>query len=62
MRNPWLVENRFTPATEVFATDLVPDDWSWTNVLLVAEKPLRSGLGPQETSRPQPCRVISSRV
>ena len=40
VRNPWLIENRFAPAAEVFGLDLVPDPWSWTNVLLVAEKPL----------------------
>ena len=43
IRNPWLIDNRFSPAAEVFRqTDagLVPDDWSWTNILLVAEKPL----------------------
>lgn len=43
IRNPWLIENRFRPAAQVFhrAADgtLVPDDWSWTNVLLVAQKP-----------------------
>lgn len=42
IRNPWLIDNRFSPAAEVFRqTDagLVPDDWSWTNILLVAEKP-----------------------
>ncbi|MFD2840447.1 class I SAM-dependent methyltransferase [Populibacterium corticicola] len=51
IRNPWLIENRFDPAAQVFrrvdaldagsavADDLVPDDWSWTNVLLIAEKP-----------------------
>lgn len=43
IRNPWLIENRFSPAAEVFtaAADgtLMPDEWSWTNVLLVAEKP-----------------------
>jgi hypothetical protein len=51
IRNPWLIENRFDPAAQVFrranasdtdkaaTDDLIPDDWSWTNVLLVAEKP-----------------------
>lgn len=43
VRNQWLIENRFAPAARVFTVDehgaLVPDDWSWTNVLLVAEKP-----------------------
>lgn len=42
IRNQWLIENRFAPAAEVFRqseTGLVQDDWSWTNVLLVAEKP-----------------------
>lgn len=43
VQNPWLIENRFAPAAEVFTLDgagtLVPDEWSWTNVLLVAEKP-----------------------
>ena len=43
IQNPWLIENRFAPAASVFVQDadgaLVPDDWSWTNVLLVAEKP-----------------------
>lgn len=43
IRNPWLIENRFAPAADVFRQDadgcLVPDDWSWTNVLLVAERP-----------------------
>lgn len=43
IRNPWLIENRFAPAASVYAVAdsgaLVPDDWSWTNVLLVAQKP-----------------------
>jgi SAM-dependent methyltransferase len=42
IRNPWLIDNRFSPAAEVLReTDagLIPDDWSWTNILLVAEKP-----------------------
>lgn len=43
VQNPWLIEHRFAPAVKVFVEDeeggLVPDDWSWTNVLLVAEKP-----------------------
>ncbi|GAB3819118.1 hypothetical protein GCM10028820_22600 [Tessaracoccus terricola] len=43
VQNPWLIENRFAPAAEVFTVaedgTLVPDEWSWTNVLLVAEKP-----------------------
>lgn len=43
IRNPWLIEHRFAPAARVLRlTDEgpVPDPWSWTNVLLVAEKPL----------------------
>lgn len=43
IQNPWLIENRFSPAAEVFRQEpdgsLTEDDWSWTNVLLVAEKP-----------------------
>ena len=43
IRNPWLIENRFAPAARVYRQDddgtLVPDEWSWTNVLLIAEKP-----------------------
>lgn len=43
VRNPWLIEHRFAPAAQVFVQDasgaLVPDEWSWTNVLLVAERP-----------------------
>ena len=43
IQNPWLIENRFAPAAQVFRRGpdgvLVPDEWSWTNVLLVAEKP-----------------------
>ena len=43
IRNPWLIENRFSPAAEVFTLDEDgnprADEWSWTNVLLVAEKP-----------------------
>ena len=43
IRNPWLIEHRFAPAARVFVRDaagsLIPDEWSWTNVLLVAEKP-----------------------
>ncbi len=43
IRNPWLIENRFSPAATVYVRDgegsLVEDDWSWTNVLLVAQKP-----------------------
>ncbi|WP_185975605.1 class I SAM-dependent methyltransferase [Tessaracoccus rhinocerotis] len=43
VRNPWLLENRFAPAAQVFTVGedgaLVPEEWSWTNVLLVAEKP-----------------------
>lgn len=45
IQNSWLIENRFSQGVEVFRTDssgaLEPDDWSWTNVLLVAEKPER---------------------
>ncbi|MFT3887992.1 MAG: methyltransferase domain-containing protein [Arachnia sp.] len=43
IRNPWLIDNRFSPAAQVFtetADGLVDDPWSWTNVLLVAEKPI----------------------
>ena len=43
IRNPWLIDNRFSPAARVFTESgdgLVEDPWSWTNVLLVAEKPL----------------------
>lgn len=44
IRNPWLIENRFAPAASAFneAPDgtLEPDEWSYTNVLLVAEKPI----------------------
>ncbi|SNU01311.1 Methyltransferase domain-containing protein [Ruaniaceae bacterium KH17] len=39
IQNPWLIANRFAPAAEVFLSDGAPDPWSWTNVLLVAEKP-----------------------
>lgn len=43
IQNPWLIEHRFAPAARVFTQDeegrVVPEDWSWTNVLLVAEKP-----------------------
>lgn len=43
IQNPWLIENRFSQGAEVFVVGvdgaLVPDPWSWTNVLLVAEKP-----------------------
>ena len=43
IRNPWLIENRFSPAATVYVRDgegsLVEDDWSWTNVLLGAQKP-----------------------
>lgn len=43
IQNPWLIENRFSPAATVLRRQadelLVPDTWSWTNVLLVAEKP-----------------------
>lgn len=43
IRNPWLIKHRFQPAAQVFrrAEDgaILPDEWSWTNVLLVAEKP-----------------------
>jgi len=44
IQNPWLLENRFSQGVEVFVAgvdgELVPDPWSWTNVLLVAQKPL----------------------
>lgn len=44
IQNPWLIENRFAPAAEVYRRGeggaLVRDEWSWTNVLLVAQKPL----------------------
>lgn len=43
VRNPWLIEHRYAPAAEVWRRlpdgSLAPDDWSWTNVLLVAQKP-----------------------
>lgn len=43
IQNPWLIENRFAPAAHVYVEDdeggLVPDEWSWTNILLVARKP-----------------------
>lgn len=48
IQNPWLIDNRFEPAAQVFtrqqnagsgAGSLVAEDWSWTNVLLVAQKP-----------------------
>ena len=42
IRNPWLIETRFAPAATVYRQSadgvLIEDEWSWTNVLLVAEK------------------------
>lgn len=44
VQNQWLIDNRFAPAATVYHMDqddgLVPDDWSWTNTLLVAYKPV----------------------
>ncbi|MDO4773534.1 MAG: methyltransferase domain-containing protein [Candidatus Saccharibacteria bacterium] len=44
VQNPWLIANRFAPAATVYTMNeagaLVPDEWSWTNTLLIAYKPV----------------------